>query len=356
MNTITEQHSQQVLSALQQTIQTAGGQISFAEFMQFALYEPGLGYYVSGSHKLGAGGDFTTAPMISPLFSACLGNHCAGQQNILEFGAGTGDMAIGILTRLAQLDALPEHYYILEVSPDLQQRQQQHCKANLPAESAARLQWLDKLPDTFNGIMLANEVLDAMAVERVRLQDGSWQQQMINYDNGKLNESYQAITSPQLQQAVEQLPTNLPDGYCTEVNTWIQPWIRSLAECLNEGKITLIDYGFLRDELYHPQRHMGTLKCHYQHQANDNPLANIGLQDITAHVDFTTVGESAETCGLTVEFSNQTQFLIDCGITELLGEVTDRVSYEKLLPGMQQLTSPNEMGELFKVMSLRSKA
>lgn len=357
MSTTNAAHKQQIRNALQRKLDAAGGCISFAEFMQFALYEPGLGYYVSGNYKLGSGGDFTTAPLISPLFAACLGNHCAGGKNILEFGAGTGHMACGILQRLAELDALPEHYFILEVSPELQQRQQQHSRLNLPAFIFKRMRWLHRLPTQFDGIMLANEVIDAMPVERICWQNGSWQQQWIGYHNEQLHTSYQAIEDPRLKKAVAALPQDLPEGYTTEINTWIEPWIQSLAHALRSGRITLIDYGFLRDTYYHPQRHMGTLKCHYQQKAHDNPLQHIGLQDITAHVDFTTIGESAETYGLEVsDFRNQAQFLIDCGLTELLSQVTDRIAYEKLLPGIQQLTSPNEMGELFKVMCLQQSS
>jgi SAM-dependent MidA family methyltransferase len=360
MNTTDEQqHSQKVIAGLKQKIKNAQGPITFAEFMQFALYEPGLGYYVSGSHKLGAGGDFTTAPLISPLFSACLANYYAKihPKQILELGAGTGDMAIGILKRLADLNDLPENYFILEISPDLQQRQKQHLAAHLPGNIYSRIQWLKRLPESIHGAIIANEVIDAMPIERVQLQNKRWMQQTIRVDGASFVEAYQVIQTPALQDAVNQLPIHLPDGYLTEVNTWITPWIKSLASCLKVGTITLIDYGFLRDEYYHPQRHMGTLTCHFRHQANNNPLQNIGLQDITAHVDFTTVGESAEACGLNVtEFCNQAQFLVDCGITELLREITDRSTYEKHLPGIHQLRSPNEMGELFKVMNLTKHA
>jgi len=344
MNTVTEQHSKQITTALYKRIRESGGHITFAQFMQFALYEPGLGYYVSGNHKLGAGGDFTTAPMISPLFSACLGNHCTQSkpQQILELGAGTGDMAIGTLKRLAELGCLPENYFILEVSPDLQDRQQQHLKVSLPPAIVNRVQWLQQLPDSMNGMILANEVIDAMSIERVRFQGGTWQQQVIKLDGEKLIEDYQPIENPALQKAVDQLPTDLPVGYLTEVNTWIEPWIQSLRDCLETGSITLIDYGFLRDEYYHPQRLMGTLMCHYQQQANSNPLQHIGMQDITAHVDFTTVGESAEACGLEVtDFCNQAQFLMDCGITDLLKEVTGRSAYEKLIHCIKHLSSTN---------------
>lgn len=353
-------HSDKTTDALKARIQETGP-LSFAEFMQFALYEPGLGYYVSGNHKLGAGGDFVTAPMISPLFSACLGNHCArfftdgGAKHILEFGAGTGEMALGILKHLEHIDQLPDSYSILEVSPELQERQRQHLKAHLPADIFTNIHWLYALPETnsFSGMMLANEVIDAMAVERVCLTDGVWQQQIIALENNELIEHYRSIENPQLQQAVNKLPTDLSDGYLTEVNTWIEPWIQSLSQSLQAGQITLIDYGFLRDEYYHPQRHMGTLMCHFQHQAKDNPLQHIGLQDITAHVDFSVVGESAEANGMTViEYCNQAQFLIDSGLTDLLSSITDRNEYEKLLPGVQQLTLPQEMGELFKVMCL----
>lgn len=361
LSTDQQQHQIQVMAALEQKIKAAAGAISFAEFMQFALYEPGLGYYVSGNHKLGAGGDFTTAPLISPLFSACLANHAshylpkndAGE--ILELGAGTGDMAAGILKRLHALQQLPAHYSILEISAELQQRQQHYLQEQLPPDLFARLKWIHALPDqpTYH-VILANEVMDAFSVERIQLKDKQWQQQIIRCDDNTLVEDYRPVTSKALQTAIDKLPENLSDGYNTEINTWIEPWIKSLHQCLKSGVITLIDYGFLREEYYHPQRHMGTLKCFFQHQAHNNPLQYVGLQDITAHVDFTTVGESAENCGLQVEeFCNQTQFLIDNGLTELLAEVTDRDAYEKLLPGVKQLTSPQEMGELFKVMVLQ---
>ena len=354
-------HQKIVMQALTQKINAAGGAISFANFMQFALYEPSLGYYVSGNHKLGEGGDFTTAPLISPLFSASLGNHCAnylpkdGSGDILELGAGTGAMAAGILKRLDTLQQLPANYSILEVSAELQQRQQHYLKETLSADLFSRLQWIDTLPEqpTYH-VILANEVMDAFSVERVKLKDKKWQQQIIRLDDERLVEDYRPISSAALQHAIDILPEGLCDGYSTEINTWIEPWIKSLSQCLKTGVITLIDYGFLREEYYHPQRHMGTLKCFFQQQAYDNPLQYVGLQDITAHVDFTTVGESAEKNGLEViEFCNQTQLLIDNGLTELLSEVSDRDEYEKLLPGVKQLTSPSEMGELFKVMVLQ---
>ena len=351
-------HTEQAMDALHHALERASGSLSFAEFMHFALYQPGVGYYVSGNQKFGAGGDFTTAPLISPLFSACLGNYCAAQMEhlpgavILELGAGTGDMAAGILQRLHTLNTLPEQYLILEPSAELRARQQMHLKETLPPELFTRLQWLDGLPTdrSLTAIILANEVIDAMAVERVIWQNGAWQQQCVCLEDGELAYHTRAIEDKRLQSCCAKLPTTLADGYLTEVNTWIEPWLQSLRDSLEKGVVCLIDYGFPCDEYYHPQRDQGTLQCHFMHQSHDNPLTHIGLQDITAHVDFSAVREGMEKSGMQPsDYSNQTQFLIDCGLTDLLADVTDRNDYEKLLPGVKQLTHPQEMGELFKV-------
>lgn len=339
------------------------GPIPFSQFMHEALYAPGVGYYVSGNHKLGAAGDFTTAPLISPLFAQCLANQCAeilAQQpagDIFELGAGTGDMALGIINALAQQNQLPTRYLILEPSAELRARQQQHLQQQLPAELSRLVQWIDDWPaaDSFTGVILANEVLDAMPVERVLWQDNAWWQVTVSYATKENNFCWTttAVTDERLQQALAAIPTPTQSGYCTEINLWAPPWINSLATCLHQGLALIIDYGFLRDTYYHPQRNQGTLKCHFQHQANDDPLQNIGLQDITAHVDFTVVGDTALTAGLEVMgFCNQAEFLINCGLTNELSKVTNREQYTQLLPGIKQLTLPQEMGELFKVIGI----
>ena len=349
------EHSALVAHALREKIIAAGGSISFAEFMSFLLYAPGLGYYVAGARKFGALGDFTTAPEISSLFSYTLANQCAEifetlpAKNILEFGAGTGIMAADILIRLEQLNCLPTKYFILDISPDLRERQADTIKSCCP-HLFDRVEWLNTLPEHFEGIVLANEVLDAMPVHRLVCTNGEFKEIYVDAD---FNEVIKETDLP-LSHSVLQRDWG-GGNYSSEINLSIKPWIKSLYDAMKQGVVLLIDYGFGRSEYYHPERSQGTLMCHYQHRAHSNPLIYIGVQDITAHVDFTTVAEAAVETGFEIlGFTTQASFLMENNIVDLLQFNTKKEQLE-INHQLQQLIAPSEMGELFKVMGLSKK-
>ncbi|MFO7592870.1 MAG: SAM-dependent methyltransferase [Pseudomonadota bacterium] len=354
-------HSERLADHIRQVIAAAGGRIGFDRFMELALYAPGLGYYSAGSQKFGEAGDFVTAPEISPLFSHCLAQQCAevlkgiGGGDILEFGAGSGVMAADILLELERLDSLPEHYFILELSADLRRRQQQSLAEKAP-QLAGRVVWLDALPETgFCGVVLANEVLDAMPVHRFRVHNGEPRELCVvrDGDGFALEErGPEGALAKRINQLQEQFA--LPDGYTSEINLRAEEWVHSLSEFLEKGAAFLIDYGFPRSEFYHPQRSSGTLMCHYRHRAHDDALILLGLQDITAHVDFTSVGEAALAAGLAVRgYTSQANFLIANGLTERLANAGGTIKEQLSLSArVKRLTMPGEMGELFKVMAL----
>lgn len=331
------------------------GPISFARFMELALYAPGLGYYSAGSRKFGKEGDFITSPEMSSLFSKSLAKQCAQVLNsvggdILEFGAGSGKMAAGILAELECLAALPNHYYILEISADLRERQQQYLKNNLP-ELVERVIWLDQLPESFSGMCLANEVLDAFPVHRFKKIEHGFQELYVEYKNNQFGLIHQR-PCPALEHYLCDLP-ELPADYQSECNLNIQGWINSISKIMCEGTLLIIDYGYPRAEYYHPERSQGTFMCHYRHHAHTQPLANIGLQDLTAHVDFTAVITAAHQAGFSLAgYTNQANFLLSCGMIDYLHEVTCQEQYLRLSLEAKVLTAPSEMGELFKVMAL----
>lgn len=364
-DTAMQQHSVALTEHIIQRIQHAGGQIPFSEFMQQALYAPGLGYYSGGLHKFGAQGDFVTAPELSPLFSYCVAHQChqvlstlpAEQRVILEFGAGSGRMASDILIALEQSACLPAHYWILELSSELQHRQRECLQAEVP-HLLSRVQWLTQLPDTtFSGVVLGNEVLDAMPVERFQVTEQAnlerfyvaWQNNHFIWQIGADDEI------AELNTLLTPLLDTLPSGYVSEYNPFLASWMQHLAKCLQQGLVLLIDYGFPRAEFYHPQRSDGTLMCHYRHHAHSDPLCLVGLQDITAHVDFTAVAETASDAGLNVAgYTTQANFLLACGIAELMQQVdpTDTVNWLRQTQQAKKLLMPSEMGELFKIIAL----
>jgi len=352
-----QQHSDTLLAHIQQQVQQQGGWISFADYMQMALYTPHLGYYSGEANKFGRGGDFVTAPEISPLFSQALANQVAQvlqttAGHVLELGAGTGKLAAGLLLRLAELEQIPQHYYILEVSANLRHRQQEYLQGILPVALYSRLQWLDALPETLTGVVVGNEVLDAIPVHVVEWRAGQWLERGVGFDP-ELMWQTRPLQDLSLVAAIDTHP--LPDGYVTEVCPAAQGLIASLATMLTRGLILMPDYGFAASEYYHPQRAQGTLMCHYQHYAHDDPFIYPGLQDITAHVDFTAMAETALANGLDCAgYTNQAQFLINCGILQLLQQVPPEESarYLPMVAAVQKLLSPAEMGELFKVLAL----
>ena len=364
-------HSERVAAHIRAFIAERGGMIGFDSFMRLALYAPGLGYYSAGAAKFGGRGDFVTAPEVSNLFSRCLARQSAdiianiGGGDVLELGAGSGRMAADVLTELAQLQCLPERYLILEVSADLIERQRAHL-SQLPAELSRRVQWLERWPTPpIRGVVLANEVLDAMPVERFRLRarpDGLDVQALgVAVEDGEFvwrTTSPTAVLMHAVADNIESLPAPLPDGYTSEICLAFQPWIASLAGHLEEGVALLIDYGLPRAQLYHPERDTGTLRCHFRHRAHDDPFLNVGLQDITAWVDFTRVAEAADDAGLAVHgFATQAAFLIGAGIESLLTAemqaAGDDIRTQTRLAGeARRLLLPGEMGEVFKVIAL----
>jgi SAM-dependent MidA family methyltransferase len=352
---IAKEHSEHLQMKIAAKIREEGP-ITFAHFMQMALYEPGLGYYSAGARKFGVDGDFVTAPEISPLFSQCLANQCAeilrnlSGSSILEFGAGTGVMAKDILLSLHAQQILPEKYYIVEVSADLRERQQT-LLAELDDALFKRVVWLDHLPEIFSGVILANEVLDAMPVNKF-LVDEKIQEFYVDYVNNEFCWNMKAPHNPALIDVIKKLPLFSPSRYEAEINLSHAPWMKALGEMMKKGVVILIDYGFPAREYYHPDRTCGTIMCHYQHRAHDNPLINVGIQDITAHVDFTAIAEAACDAGFRVEgFVNQTTFLINCGLMDLFPLENELAQY-RASQEIKMLTLPSEMGELFKVMAL----
>ncbi len=341
----------------------AGGELPFDTFMELALYAPGLGYYMAGAHKLGTGGDFVTAPELSPLFGRCLAGQIgealsvlAGGE-VLEIGAGSGALAAEILTQLERDGVLPERYLILELSPELRQRQARRIKAQAPA-LASCVHWLSAMPQGLKGVVVANEVLDAMPVHRFRIRaDGSIGEIFVAPRGQGWVEVVAPPSSPGLERAVRGLQAEglaTTPGYTSEVNLRLRPWIAGLAAAIDRALVLLIDFGYPRHELYRADRAMGTLMCHYRHEAHGDPYARLGLQDITAHVDFTALAEHAREAGLAIAgYATQAHFLLGCGLERLMAEAgQDRLS---LALGAKQLLLPTAMGERFRVLGLTKR-
>jgi len=357
------QHSCRVAEHIRLAIESAGGSISFAEFMQHALYAPGLGYYVAGTKKFGAGGDFVTAPEISPLFGNVLARQCAavlGQLpggKLLEPGAGSGALAVSLLNKLEQLNVLPDQYMILEVSADLQQRQEQRLREEVP-HLADRVTWLSELPRDFAGVIIANEVADALPFERVIKRQGVLQQFRVGVENGEF--AWQFANAPEsLQQAISRIEAHLDeplaDAYATEISPAMSHWISDLSASLNAGFIFLFDYGVTRREYYAPDRHQGWLRCHFRHRVHNDPLILPGIQDLTAWVDFSAVAEAAQDAGLEIAgYVTQAHFMLHGGLDEELTDFTSLPQAQQLELSRQVklLTLPGEMGESFKCIGL----
>ncbi len=358
------EHSQKVCARIQKEIIEQQGSINFNQFMELALYEPGLGYYAAGSTKLGESGDFITAPELSSVYSFCLARQCQqvlntiDQGKIFELGPGTGKMACDILQELERLNCLPNEYLLLETSADLRERQQDRVKKCVPHLEGI-IHWLDTLPtNKINGIIIANEVLDAMPVHRIVVHGDFCEELYVGFEEGKfvwikkpLNEKLTLETEKELKTLVNKLS----QGYTSEINTNIHAWISSLAEFLQQGVMLLVDYGYPRQEYYHPQRINGTLLCHYRHRVHSDPFFYPGLQDITSSVNFTRVAEAAVDTGLDVRgYTTQAHFLISCGLDEIVKqqESVCGIDSVKLSNQIKMLTMPGEMGERFKVIAL----
>ncbi len=355
-----------ISDALQQLIASAivraGGKIPFSQYMEMALYTPNLGYYRNGLTKFGKNGDFITAPSQFPLFNLTLGRFCAEilkpLQNettwILEVGSGQSQLASTILPYLERHNIALSHYAFLELSADLNARNHEALITQIP-QYQDKLLWLTELPKKpVTGIILLNEVLDAMPVDLFEITATGVQQQTVVKKNGHLTLAPETITDPNLQQAIDEIISDiqepLPTPYTSEVNLRLPAFIRALNNSLQQGVMLFIDYGFPRHEYYHPSRHMGTLMCHYHHLAHHDLFHSPGLQDITAHVDFTALAKAATAVDLTIAgFTNQAFFLLDNGILDCAEEMQDPYLAKQQL---QFLTYPHEMGELFKVMAL----
>ena len=345
-------------------IDTAGGDIGFARYMTACLYEPGLGYYSAGSCKIGRAGDFITAPEISPLFARCLANQCIdilGQLEgglILELGAGTGRMAADILLELERRDSLPEAYRILEPSADLKQRQQTLLHDRAP-HLLARVVWLDRLPrQTFNGIILANEVLDALPVCRFAKAGAAWHEMRVSHNGRDFIWQQRPAAAPlkkALQRLERRLKTPWPAGYVSEFRPGLGDWLNAIHAPLAAGVILFIDYGHSANEYYQPQHATGRLLCHYRHRAHGDPFYYPGLQDISAPVDFTAVAEAACRAGLSVGgYTTQMYFLLANGLQDFNADINgmDGKAQTARLQQLKMLTLPDEMGERFKVIAL----
>jgi SAM-dependent MidA family methyltransferase len=350
-------HSKKLCALIHLDIAAQGGWIPFSRFMELALYAPGLGYYTAGARKFGEAGDFTTAPELSKLFGRTLAQQLievmhASTSHILELGAGSGKLALDILTELEKRNALPQSYLILEVSADLRERQQALIQERLP-HLATKVKWLDALPENISGAVIANEVLDALPVHLVYWSEDRILERGVS-SNGDTFAWQDRITE---NTALLDIAKNItvPDDYLSEISLAARGLIISLSERMSKGAMIFIDYGFGSAEYYHPQRSRGTLMCHYRHHSHDDPFYLLGLQDITAHVDFTAVAEAAIEHGAHfLGYTSQAHFLINNGVTDLLSEVSpeDVRAYAPLSSQLQKLTSPAEMGDLFKVIAL----
>lgn len=332
------------------------GPVPFVTFMHNALYAPNAGYYTAGSQVFGKAGDFVTAPELTPLFGQTLAHQC---QQILteldnpilfEFGAGSGRLCVDLLKQLKHLNCLPDEYHILEVSGHLKAEQQALINHEIP-ELSKRVKWLAEWPtEPFNGVVLANEVLDAMPVHRfLQTTDGVMESYIGQNAALQLEETFLPSTNATLIAHVRSVLTPDLAPYLSEANLFLDGWIQQCYDMVARGVLLIIDYGFPRHEYYHPDRNQGTLMCHYQHHAHTNPLAHPGEEDITAHVDFTHVADCADMAGFQVAgYTNQASFLLSNGILNLL-EHEPSLNQQH---AVKQLLQPNEMGELFKVIAL----
>ena len=360
---LSAQHSVRVGDHIRQRIDAANGQISFAEFMHEALYAPGLGYYNAGSIKFGAGGDFVTAPEVSSLFGRVVARQCAEvlhdieNGEVLEFGAGSGRLAVDMLKAFEHLNALPATYNILEVSPDLKDRQLQRLRSEVP-HLIDRVRWLSGLPDDFEGVMVANEVLDALPAERFVRRESAVFRSCVSIDAGAFTWSERPATDRLTAAIIDiesALGTALQDGYTSEISLAAPAWIGDMARSLRHGVVFLFDYGVSQREYYAVDRAEGWLRCHFRHHSHNNPLIYPGIQDISAWVDFSAIAGAAVASGLDIHgYQTQSQFLMGGGIDiEMQGITALPLAQQIELSGqVKTLTLPGEMGENFKCMAL----
>jgi SAM-dependent MidA family methyltransferase len=365
LTSLETEHSQLLSNKIAAQIVSEGGWMGFSRFMEMALYEPGMGYYNAGAHKLGAGGDFTTSPELSPLFGAAIcstllpvleGLKAQGlPTQILEFGAGTGKLAQSILSRLNDLGFSLDRYDIIEISPDLAQRQKALLDKTL-ADSGGSTQckWLTALPENYQGIILANEVIDAIPCDAIIFQNGFWYWYGVIFEEGKFTwKAGKPVEQNLLPESL--LDGNFSEGYVTELHAPANAWMQQVAKHLHTGLFLTFDYGFPESEYYHPQRLEGTLMAHHRHHAIQDPFYLPGLCDLTTHVEWSQIARSALAENADdVYLSNQAGYLLDAGIGEIALEIGDPSDPETFLPisnALQKLLSEAEMGELFKVFA-----
>ncbi len=355
-------HSARVVAGVREAIDRAGGFITMADYLQQVLYAPGLGYYVAGARKFGAAGDFVTAAELTPLYAravavqveAILG--ASGAREIVELGAGSGAFAADLLAALALRDALPSRYAIVDLSPDLRERQRALIDARIPG-FLGRVDWLDAPPPSIDGAVLGNEVLDAVPAHVVERRAGGYFECGVVWD-GALREATRPLPPGTLRTLAEdRFP---PEGdYLSEINPAAEALVEDVGRRITRGALLMFDYGFPQHEYYHPQRSRGTLMGHYRHRAHADPFLWPGLSDLTTHVDFTAIALAGERAGLAVAgYAQQAGFLVGCGILDRLGETGEPTSTEYLreAAAVQKLLSPAEMGELFKVIALARSA
>jgi SAM-dependent MidA family methyltransferase len=353
------EHSARVVAAIARAIDSAGGFLPFDRYLQMALYEPGLGYYVAGARKFGAGGDFVTAPEMTPLFGAALATQVAAilaatpDREIVELGAGTGALAADLLVALATRGTPAARYRIVEVSAELEERQRATIAARAPAE-LTRVEWSEGLPDTIDGAVVMNEVLDAIPAHLIARRGGRWQERGVT----RQGDSFVAAERPLADARLIALATaRFPaqGDYASEINLAGEALVELIGRRLASGAMLIVDYGFPRSEYYHPQRSDGTLMGHYRHHAHADPFFWPGLSDLTTHVDFTAIADAGARAGLTVAgYASQASFLLSCGLLDRLQTVgaPDSTEYLRAASAVQTLTSPAEMGELVKVLAL----
>ena len=356
-------HGERVAAHLHDAIADAGGTLPFDRFMELALYAPGLGYYSAGARRFGRDGDFVTAPELSPLFGRCVAAQAAevlealGGGDLLELGAGRGTLAADLLETLAAADRLPDRYLVLDLSGSLREEQRATLARRVP-ELLGRVQWLDAPPaDGFRGVMIGNEVADALPVSRFRVGAGGVEEAHVATAGDGFAWAWRPAGA-ELATGVGAVVAEvgaLPEGYVSEVCPRLAPWIASLAAPLAAGALLLVDYGYPRREYYLPERSDGTLQCHYRQRAHGDPLRLVGLQDITAHVDFTALAEAGDAVGLAVAgYTTQAHFLLGCGLDGLLAasDPADTAAHLALMQQARALTLPGEMGERFQVLAL----
>lgn len=349
--------SDRLRGVVRTAIADAGGLITFSQFMELALYSVRDGYYASDSQKFGEHGDFVTAPELGSLFARSLSRQIAqvrsdlGGGDIMEVGGGSGRLALELLRNLCAQDSAPDRYHILETSASLAHRQRELLSTHAP-ELMPRVNWLGELPQEFNGVIVANEVVDAIPVDRFVIENGRPRGIGVAWDSGDFVDASYLVNGANWDTIRS---FDLPEGYISEAGFQREAWMRSIADCLQTGVILIIDYGFPRHEYFHPQRNGGTLMCHYRHRSHFDPYIYIGLQDITAHVDFTGLAQSAIASELTLlGFTTQASFLLSLGILDDIEPAMLIDSVERLAATqeLKKLTLPSEMGELFKVVAV----